>query len=217
MCSAANSTAWLPSIPMTNFGKGKGKGGGSSTKGRGYAKGGRSDEVELATTTLTIGGKRFHIDVKENSIGRFVKMRETDEKGKKGGGPKKVILPAAGALQFMEALRKMATPDILKVPHRPVQCLALVVGSLWFEGSLHDSTLARQSLLPLMPRGDPVRFIRNTSPSKPKDSISILSKTQGGDPRTSPHLSRECCLDSESSPPGCVTVTLIDLSLSPFL
>jgi len=110
------------------------------------------------------------------------------------------ILPAAGALQFMEALRKMATPDILKVPHRPVQCLALVVGSLWFEGSLHDSTLARQSLLPLMPRGDPVRFIRNTSPSKPKDSISILSKTQGGDPRTSPHLSRECCLDSESSP-----------------
>lgn len=101
------------------------KGGGKGSSGRGAGKGSsntkpRSDEVELATSQVTIGGKRFHIDVKQNNIGRFVKIREgASGKGGKGGkgGPKKVNLPSAGALQFMDALRKIASPAILKVSH----------------------------------------------------------------------------------------------------
>ena len=66
------------------------------------------DEVELATTSISIGGKRFSLDVKENRIGRFVKIRESDG----SGSANKVILPSGGALAFHDALRKFTSQHI---------------------------------------------------------------------------------------------------------
>ena len=42
---------------------------------RGAPKGRREDEVELATKTIQVGGKRFNLDVRENKIGRYVALR----------------------------------------------------------------------------------------------------------------------------------------------
>lgn len=33
-------------------------------------------DQELSSTTLTFGGKRIHVDVKENARGRFIKITE---------------------------------------------------------------------------------------------------------------------------------------------
>jgi len=51
------------------------------------------EDTELATTTITIGGKRFSLDVKENKIGRFIKIRESDG----SGSANKVLLPSGGS------------------------------------------------------------------------------------------------------------------------
>jgi len=70
----------------------------------------RSDEVELSTTTLTIGGKRFNLDVKENMIGRFIKMRESAV----DRNASKIILPCGGALSFNTALLMFASPKVAR-------------------------------------------------------------------------------------------------------
>jgi hypothetical protein len=93
-----------------------GKGGKSGRSGKG-GKGPRGDEKELSTATVEIQSKRYHIDVKENTIGRFIKIRESDG-GKGKGGASKIILPSSGALAFHEALHKLASPAIArKVRH----------------------------------------------------------------------------------------------------
>jgi len=109
------SSSFSPPKP-SNGGKSKGKSGKGSGKGKGGRGGGksapRSDETELSTRTINIEGKRYNIDVKENSVGRFIKIRESDGgKGQKGGASK-VILPSMGALSFVEALRTMSSPKI---------------------------------------------------------------------------------------------------------
>lgn len=77
---------------------------------KGAPKGRRDDEVELATRMIQIGGKRFNLDVRENKIGRFVKIRESDA----SGSANKILLPSGGALAFHDALVKFASPSIAK-------------------------------------------------------------------------------------------------------
>jgi len=80
----------------------------------------RSDEKELATKSINIGGKHFSLDVKENRIGRFVKLREAGGKGE-GKEASKILLPQGGFLAFHEALQKIASPAISKKAAPPAE------------------------------------------------------------------------------------------------
>jgi hypothetical protein len=64
-----------------------------------------SDEKELASKVLQIQQKRFYVDVKENTRGRFLKMTEVDTSGRKS----RVVMTMSLAKEFKEHLSTLCT------------------------------------------------------------------------------------------------------------
>ena len=66
---------------------GSSRGGGREELGRGRpgfgeGEGPQGGQEELATRTLVLEGKRFHLDVKENQRGKFLKIAEISGDGR---------------------------------------------------------------------------------------------------------------------------------------
>jgi len=63
--------------------------------------------VELASQLVSIEGKRFFLDLKENEVGRFVQVSEVDQSGRRS----KMSLPLAAAGQFRDTVAIFANLD----------------------------------------------------------------------------------------------------------
>ncbi len=58
----------------------------------------RTEEVELLSRELRVEQKRFYLNLKENSRGRFLKIAEVS------GGRSTIIIPVSGWIEFREML-----------------------------------------------------------------------------------------------------------------
>jgi transcriptional activator protein Pur-alpha len=65
------------------------------------------ESEELASRMVMVESKRFHVDLKKNSKGLFIKIAETHRDSQK----EKIILPIAGAAKFSEILAQMKQKD----------------------------------------------------------------------------------------------------------
>ena len=70
----------------------------------GQGKRGNSDEKELATQQVLIQSKRFYIDVKENQRGRFIKLAEVGQ----GGRRSRILMSMAVANEFKQKLTEFS-------------------------------------------------------------------------------------------------------------
>ena len=60
---------------------------------------------DLASRTLVLESKKFHLDVKENARGRFIKMAEISTDGQKN----QILMTIPTAVQFCKQLEAMIT------------------------------------------------------------------------------------------------------------
>lgn len=65
--------------------------------------GGRSGPGDLASRTIVLESKRFYLDVKENSRGRFIKIAEISADGRKN----QILMTLPTAAQFRQHLVAM--------------------------------------------------------------------------------------------------------------
>jgi len=73
-------------------------------KRQGRRRGGNSDEKELASQLVQIQSKRFYIDVKENSRGRFIKLAEVGVGGRKS----RILMTMSAAAEFKTRLNEFS-------------------------------------------------------------------------------------------------------------
>merc|ERR1719151_114269 len=85
-----------------------------SEHGRGRHGGGGGGAGDLASRTLVLESKRFYLDVKENSRGRFIKIAEISADGRKN----QILMTLPTAAQFrqhlvsmIQAVRELAPVD----------------------------------------------------------------------------------------------------------
>ena len=74
-----------------------------SEHGRGGHGGGGGGAGDLASRTLVLESKRFYLDVKENSRGRFIKIAEISADGRKN----QILMTLPTAAQFRQHLVSM--------------------------------------------------------------------------------------------------------------
>lgn len=73
------------------------------------------EEQELATKTIQIQNKRFYVDVKQNSRGRFIKITEVAV----GGQKSRILMSIPAAREFSEKLNKLLASLSKLNPHDP--------------------------------------------------------------------------------------------------
>ena len=83
-------------------------------RGGGHGGGGGGGAGDLASRTLVLESKRFYLDVKENSRGRFIKIAEISADGRKN----QILMTLPTAAQFrqhlvsmIQAVRELALVD----------------------------------------------------------------------------------------------------------
>ena len=75
-------------------------GAGGHSGGGGGGRGGGKSGGDLASRTLSLESKRFYLDVKENSRGRFIKIAEISSDGRKN----QILMTLPTAAQFRQHL-----------------------------------------------------------------------------------------------------------------
>ncbi|MCI4388137.1 hypothetical protein PGIGA_G00082090 [Pangasianodon gigas] len=104
--SAGRGRSWLAVVKMADGDSGSERGGGGSSGGGGGGGGGFSqfqreqETQELASKRLDIQNKRFYLDVKQNSKGRFIKIAEVGA----GGSKSRLTLSMSVAAEFRDYL-----------------------------------------------------------------------------------------------------------------
>jgi len=78
---------------------------GGGRAGSGGAGGAGNGGGDLASRTLVLESKRFYLDVKENTRGRFIKMAEISSDGRKN----QILMTIPTAAQFRKHLESMIT------------------------------------------------------------------------------------------------------------
>ncbi|VDD80202.1 unnamed protein product [Mesocestoides corti] len=91
------------------------------------------EEQELASKTIQIQNKRFYLDVKQNSRGRFIKITEVGL----GGQKSRILMSVPAAQELRERLDKLIATLNELPPHNPK--------SLASDGLIESETIVRDN------------------------------------------------------------------------
>lgn len=91
------------------------------------------EEQELATKTIQIQNKRFYLDIKQNSRGRFIKITEVAV----GGQKSRILMSIPAAQELREKLEKLLEVLNKLPPHDPK--------SLVTDGLIESEAIARDN------------------------------------------------------------------------
>ncbi len=91
------------------------------------------EEQELASRTIQIQNKRFYLDVKQNSRGRFIKITEVGV----GGQKSRILLSVPAAHELQEKLVKLCDALNKLTPHNSK--------SLAADGLIESETIVRDN------------------------------------------------------------------------
>ncbi|KAL5961902.1 Transcriptional activator protein Pur-alpha [Taenia solium] len=91
------------------------------------------EEQELATKTIQVQNKRFYLDIKQNSRGRFIKITEVAV----GGQKSRILMSIPAAQELREKLEKLLEVLNKLPPHDPK--------SLTVDGLIESEAIARDN------------------------------------------------------------------------